>query len=446
MMPGLPPYLVTVSYPPGGTPPGYGFDVYRPESGVLTDGLGVRALGFVVRTSPLLGRPARISLRVEGVELAGAVLDIPRPDVLAAPRFAGRVPEEDILCGFDLLIPTFLSRRAQHVDMVAVLDSAAAAELREFKLATIHFTPQGEQPARDGVGVLAINSIGRSGSSLLCRLLGAHPAFCVPTWGGQYGEVFILGHYARALAVLSAEASPRELNKPLNEPDYMSLPLGYMRMDNQGDGHEAALAQDLLRAGYEAGSTLFHKATDIVADYMQRTKPTSTVWVEKTWNSKCVNIANRLLPGWRDVILVRHPRDFWRSQYLYLKKLNIRDADIRDHLGGTFGKLYHLANTVADMGALSLVIRYEDLIASPATQIALVLRHMGLPPIETCGIDFDAMARDQDELRERQSTGDSRSDDDVLFDDYMASRSRDERLMMGRVYERLGYAPDAPSP
>ncbi len=442
-MPGLPPYKVTVSYPPGGHPPGYGFDLYRPQSGMMSGGLGVRALGFVVRTSPLLGRPVRVSVRVGGVEMAGSVLDVPRPDVLAAPRFAGHVPEGDLHCGFDLLLPSFLSRREAPIDLVAVLATAETAELREFKLASVHFTPEMSEAPRDPIGVLTVNSIGRSGSSLFCRLLNAHPSFCVPTFGGQFGEVFILGHYARAIAVLSAEASPRELNKPLNEPDYMSLPLGFMLMDDPRGGRDMQLAQELMAIGFDAGRQMLLNASEIVAAHMRRTKPTATVWVEKTWNSKTVNIASQLLRRWHDVILVREPRDFWRSQHLYLKKLNIRDDDIHHHLSGTFGKLYHLANTIADMGDRALIIRYEDLIAEPAREIGRVLRRMELPSAEECGVDFGALAGERDLLRERQATGDARSDEDVLFDDYMASRSRDERISMERVYERLGYAQGA---
>lgn len=439
-MHGLPPFTVTFARPPGGYPPGFALSIDRPESGAIVEAFGVQVSGFVVRLHPGLRRPDRISFRVDGVELWAGAIDLPRPDVIAYEGFRGRVDPADVRCGFDLVAPSFISQRSATLEMVVMLENKETAEEFEFAFGTLTFASRAAPTLRrHPLGVLSVNSLGRSGSSLLCRLLQAHPAFCVPTLDGQCGETFVLGHYARALAVLSSEGALDQVNRMEHGPDFLSLPVAHTAMDGAGEGHERRLRQRIDRIALRHGVEMLEDVAAQVAAYMHRAKPGAEYWVEKSWNLASLNVGRLILPRWREIMLVRDPRAFWRSQIRFHAKIMTAPDAARQHLAGTLHKFFNFRNRYLDRRDAALLLRYEDLVADPGAALARVLGHLGLPAEPETMARVVAALEDDGGFRARLATEQSEADDAAPFEAFVAGLDALDRAKLATVLRQFGY-------
>lgn len=374
-MAAMPPFTVEVIAPESGWPDRYHFSIERPTPGQRHAGLTMNLRGFVVPKDDLTPLPKSLALAVRGVVLWRSEVNLSRPD-LASGELREQAIRAQFACGFDTMLPSFLSVREDPVVLcVEVEDAHGQQDL--IPLAAIRMTGAPPRPLRGSPRVLTVNSMGRSGSSLLCRMLAAHPGFMVPRLGGQYGEVFLLGHLARLVAALGSEGALSWVNRMQQEPDFAVQGPGYFGIDGREGHDDLTLQSALLARLVECAQTAFDSVLAVVQRHIDEHKPTATWWVEKSWSSSAAPLLGVFSAEWREVILVRRPADFVRSQSLFLGKVDVPREDRLRHLRSTAFKLSKFCASVLDRGEFACVVRYEDLVADPAVTLQRVLRHAG---------------------------------------------------------------------
>ena len=209
-----PPFRVTVELTPHLWPQGYEYALDGPADGSIAEAFSVELSGFILRPRELrrLSRPEALRFRVLGSVIWRCTVDLPRPDLLQSSRFRDIVDEQDIYCGFNTILPAFLTPAATPIEILVSVGQGDE-EKSEFCFGLVSFTPTNRQAQKfNSISVVNVNSIGRSGSSLLCKIFDSHPAFFVPKLFGQYGEVSIVNHYLRAISVLCSSGAASHLN------------------------------------------------------------------------------------------------------------------------------------------------------------------------------------------------------------------------------------------
>ena len=401
-MPTMPPYTVEVLEPEQGWPADLEFAIDAPLAGVLLHGLSVNFRGFVAPKSASAPWPRALVVLVQGVEVWRTAVELARPDLADSPVVEG-ARRMGMACGYDTVLPTFMDQTEAWFDLAAECELAEDAGLVRVPLARLRFMG-GTLPHRHGgVGIVTVNSIGRSGSSILCRLLAQHSRVHVPTLGGQYGEVFAIGQLARCLAVLGSEGSLTEINRLSVEPDFMSLRPGFNGMDAQTDGLEQHCRDAMLRSAVACGTKLLQEGLDEVSALARARKPRAAWWVEKSWSSASAPLLGLLASRWREIVLVREPQSFLTSQALFLAKLGLPRHEMLAHLSASPDKLERFYRSVRSRRGFVHLVRYEDLIDQPRRVLEGVVEYLGLGPSKGFVDRAERLVGRDDEFRRRLS-------------------------------------------
>ncbi len=416
--------------------------IERPIAGGVCESFSIEFKGFVARArGATLTRPRRLKFLVGRTQLRTCQINLPRPDAIT-PDARRAIEVGDVDCGFSTVLPSFLSRRDEAIEIHVEHDPDEMGNSLEYRLASIRFRAYARrrQPVKfDDIGLISVNSIGRSGSSLVCRVLDLHPACVAPKLEGQYGEVFILGHYLRAIGVLSSEGSLAELNK-FDLGDFLNLSVGYLRTDSQEPAHEAKLYKRIMSETRKQSIKLLGSVLGEVAKYARSAKPEAQYWVEKTWNWSSTNIAPSLIQNFREIIVLRHIRDFWRSQKLYQQKIRSAQEQVRLHADGTYYKYILLAEACCDRRPDVLVVRYEDLIADPRGQFGHVFQYLGVSYDDQLAEEVGRTTHGDGAHRSLMISSDSENTQPDGFDDYLALLTESERSYLGSLLTELGYS------
>ena len=376
-MPTMPPYAIEVLEPAQGWPTDLEFAIDAPLPGVPLHGLSVNFRGFVAPKTASAPWPRALVVLVQGVAVWRALVDLARPDLADSPMSEG-ARRMGMACGFDTALPTFMDLAEAPFELAAECESTEDKGLVRVPLARLRFVG-GTLPQRHGgVGIVTVNSMGRSGSSILCRLLAQHSRVHVPTLGGQYGEVFAIGQLARSLAVLGSEGSLTEINRLSVEPDFMSLRPGFNGMDAQPDGLEQHCRDVMLRSAVACGTTLLQEGLDAVTALARARKPRAAWWVEKSWSSASAPLLGLLANRWREIVLVREPQSFLTSQALFLAKLGLPRHEMLAHLSASPDKFERFYRSVRSRRGFVHLVRYEDLIDQPRRVLEGLVEYLGL--------------------------------------------------------------------
>lgn len=407
-----PPLRMRVTGPFAASDLGLDFSIDAPVSLQEFYALTVNLRGFVARVVAGGGLPHRLSFCVNHVELWSTLINLPRPDLMGDPRFAEGAAAAKTLCGFDTVLPTFLTQHDAPIAVMVELRGNGTSPEAVVQLASIFFEADNVYERHDGVGVLTVNSLGRSGSSLLCRLLSLHPKMVVPTLFGQYGEVFVVGHLARAVAMLGSQGALSFVNRVYADPDFAVMPSGYYGMDSSPDMAEDKFRDRLVGDTLAHGIAMFRHAMDQVSSFALQKKPEAAYWVEKSWNAPTTNIVQGLVSRWKEIVLVRHPAAFFRSQMNYHRKLQLPDDVVLDHLAATPDKLRHLQATIQDRRNHILLVRYEDLVADIEGELRRIFGYLELVVDDKYMTLAMTVLNQDDEFRAKISS-DGQIDDDI---------------------------------
>lgn len=226
---------------------------------------------------------------------------------------------------------------------------------------------------------LVVNSVGRSGSSLLCRILAMHHKVHVPTGSDQFGEISVCEYACRVASTLSSEGSYSALNRMGELPDFHSVEAPHLcsvmlRNPGSSEFQHAQLQRTLTEGARMLASNIL---TNYI-QFVQSDKPWVRYVAEKSWNSYNLNVLRLLFDAPREVFIVRKPSEFLRSQRAFLQKQGAKPEQIqRQHLA-TADRLGNLARSRFDRRGTSHVVKFEELITAPREALASLMEYLGL--------------------------------------------------------------------
>jgi hypothetical protein len=436
-----PPFRVTVELTPHLWPQGYEYALDGPTDGSIAEAFSVELGGFILRPRELrrLSRPEALRFRVLGSVIWRCPADLPRPDLLRSNQFGDFIDEQDIYCGFNTILPAFLAPAATPVEILVSVGKGDE-EKSEFCFGFISFTPVNEQAEKfSSISIVNINSIGRSGSSLLCKVLDSHPAFFVPKLFGQYGEVSIVNHYLRAISVLCSSGAASHLNGFEPYADFLAMPTGYLHLDS-GNAPGADLTSSLMAITRESMLGMFKSVLDEIANCARQSKPECSFWVEKTWNYLSSQIGPGLVTNMKEILLVRNIQGFWRSQYAFQRKMLVSDRDIKNHFAGTFDKYLNIISRYEASRDYVCLVKYEDLLKDPVEAFTRIFRFLGIEFEPSFADTVLVMVKGNDEHARYMKSDDQDVPEEFDLGRHVATLSTARRDFIEKRLSVLGYS------
>jgi hypothetical protein len=374
-----------------------------PQDGGMSDAWAVRVRGHLLSET---GPAQEIAAVVPGSVLAMAVTGLPTPEVAARHP---TVPGAEA-CGFTLLVDTLgLPQRFEFRLRAALSDGSrvkVAAIGGERRTLTTAYAPR-LQP-------LLVTSLGRMGTTLLMRMLAAHPgvvAYDRPPYEARGGKYW--------LHVLKTLAAPADARKRIGAPMEFHLePLA-------AGGNPFYSAAFAAWPEVEAWSGATY-VTDLAA-FCQRSidgwylataaaqredQEPLVYFAEKHFPDAYPRLLRELYPGARELFLVRDFRDMIASMRTYNARKGFGDFG-RESAQSDATWLADLRRGVValraawrDRGAPESLVRYEDLVRAPETALPPLLMFLGLDAApETVSRLIAAAAPDAPELRGHGTSG-----------------------------------------
>jgi hypothetical protein len=376
--------------------------VITPVAGGTSRSAAVRVSGHVLAAS---GPIQRVEAVVHGHVLASGTPNEATPDV------ASRLPAAPWAahCGFSLLVDTLILHRSFDFGLRVLLSDGTVVNIAsiggERHALTTAYSPR-LQP-------LIVNSFGRTGTTLLMRMLAAHPQ--VIMYDRPPYEIRSSKYWLHALRVLGT---------PTDARSQIGAAMQFHEDPRAAGGNpfyssEFAAAQEVE---VWSGSTYLE---DLVA-FCQRSiddwylataaaqnQPTAPLvfFAEKHFPDLFPRLLRDLYPGAREIFLVRDFRDMIASMLAYNAKKGSGDFG-RDRVDSDEAWLDYLRQNFTvlhfawqDRGEPDSLIRYEELVRYPGSVLTGLLTRLGLDASPATVADLLAVA----EAPELQGHGSSRS-------------------------------------
>jgi hypothetical protein len=348
------------------------FGIDSPRDGDRAEVYGLDIRGWA------LGRrqPVNAVLLVhDGVLLRRLPLDLPRPDVAEAHPQAANAQASGFFgpLGALDLSPTFEIRmRARLEDDTRVPLASIRGTRAELRT---RFAPR--------IRPLLLTTLGRTGSTAVARLLGAHPEI-VAYRPFEY-EPRVATYWLGVLRGLAEPASHRRqitpngpidgtwwlgldppLPRPIKDPDVQAW-LGGGAIEELAAFCQARIEELYLKVG-----TLFDR-------------PQPAYFVEKFRPDFVPSLMSELYPAAREIVLVRDFRDMLSSMFAYNAKRGIegfrrdRATSEADYVSDRVrGSVDALAGAWRAREGRAHLLRYEDLVLRPAETVEALLDYLGL--------------------------------------------------------------------
>lgn len=230
---------------------------------------------------------------------------------------------------------------------------------------------------------LAVTSLGRTGSSLLMRMLSVHPEIVVH--GTHPFEERWAQYWMQVLTVLSAPANHDYSSHPDHflrtvtlvghNPSVLGRPYNGSELRDWAGGkaieETAAFCQGMVESAYRA----------VLRD---QKRESARLFAEKCVPGHATDLMWQLYSDMRQIVLIRDPRDMMCSMISFDQKRGIRSfqeahEDALDtfcaRLASGFRRLITAWRTSE---ARSLLLRYEDLVGDPSGTARRIAGHCGL--------------------------------------------------------------------
>lgn len=376
--------------------------VIAPDDGSTSRSVALRVSGHVLAGSAPI---QRIEAVVPGHVLASGVPDDATPEVASrypAPPWAAQ-------CGFSLLVDTLILHRAFEFALRVILSDGTVVNVAtiggERLPLNVEYSPR-LQP-------LIVNSFGRTGTTLLMRMLAAHPQIIV--YDRPPYEIRGSKYWVHALRVLGTPADGRsQIGAAMQFHEDPRAAGG-----NPFYSSEFAAAQEVEDwSGSDYLGDLLAFCQRSIDDWYLATaaaqdEPTAPLvfFAEKHFPDLFPRLLCDLYPGSREIFLVRDFRDMIASMLAYNAKKGSGDFG-RDRVESDDAWLDYLHQNFTvlraawqDRGEPASLIRYEDLIRDPAAILASLLGRLGLDASPATVADLLAAA----EAPELKGHGSSRS-------------------------------------
>ena len=349
--------------------------VELPVEGGTSEAWAVRVSGHILAPG---GPVQEIVAVVPGLVLGTAVTGLATPDVAARhPGVSGAAA-----CGFTLLVNTLSLPQSFEFHLRATLADGSRVKVvlvsGERRLLQTAYAPR-LQP-------LLVNSFGRTGTTLLMRMLSAHPGVVIynrPPYEARGGKYWM--HMLKTLA------APTDARKRVGDPTAFHLePLAA-----GGNPFYSAAFAAWPEVEAWSGSTY---VSDLAA-FCQRSidgwyLATAAAqgqaiaplvyFAEKHFSDAYPQLLRELYPEARELFLVRDFRDMVASMLAYNARKGFGDFG-RSLVASDEAWLHHLHKTFLvlhaawqDRGEPGSLVRYEDLVRDPAATLPPLLDVLGL--------------------------------------------------------------------
>lgn len=296
---------------------------------------------------------------------------------------------------------------------------------------------------------LLVTSIGRTGTTLLMRLLAAHPA--VVAYRRHPYEARAAKYWLHLLKSLARPVDPRtrpgQPNEFHLEPSAFGSPFAtadFAAYDDAatwlGDGYLDDLAAFCLRSidgwyGRVAAA---------------QAQPEPAYWAEKMFPDDYAALTRELYPTAKEIVLVRDFRDMWASMRAYNERRGFGDfgqarADSEqawlDEMRNGAVRLYETAQA---RGPAARVVRYEDIVADPAATIAAILAYLELDAAATTiGAMVAAAESEIPELRAHRTSATVEASLGRWQRDLSPEQQAMARAAFDDILPAFGYDPNA---
>jgi hypothetical protein len=349
-----------------------------PVEGGTSDAFAVRVRGHALAAAG----PVQ---EVEAV-VPGLVVALDRP-TLPSPEVAARHPDVPWAaeCGFTLLVNTLILRRDFEFRLRATFANGSRADVALIS-GQRHPVETGYTPR---LQPLLVNSFGRTGTTLLMRMLAAHPAVVVyarPPYEARGGK-----YWMHVLKTLAAPTDPhKRVGAPMEfhlepsavggNPFYSSTFAAWPQVEAwSGAGYVerlAAFCQRSIDGWYLATATAQGQAIEPLVYF-----------AEKHFPDAYPRLMRDLYPAARELFLVRDFRDMVASMRAYNERKGSGDFG-RDKAGSDEAWLTYLRQNFLvlraawrDRGEPGSLVRYEDLVRDPASALRTLLTFLELDAV-----------------------------------------------------------------
>src|SRR5215213_10105077 len=368
-----------------------------PRDGRTSDAWAVRVSGHLLSET---GPVPEIAAVVPGSVLAMAATGLPTPEVAARHP---DVPGAEA-CGFTMLVDTLGQPQRFEFRLRATLEDGSrvkvAAIAGERRPLTTTYAPR--------LRPLLVTSLGRMGTTLLMRMLSAHPgvvAYDRPPYEARGGKYW--------LHVLKTMSAPTDASKRVGAP--MEFHLEPLAAGGNPFYSAAFAAWPEVEAW--SGSTYI---TDL-ATFCQRSidgwhlataaaqgerEDALVFFAEKHFPDAYPRLMRELYPDARELFLVRDFRDMVASMRAYNARKGFGDfgretaQSDADWLADLRRGVVALRDAWRERGDTMSLVRYEDLVRDPDATLPPLLASLGLDTApETVSRLIAAAAPDAPELR-----------------------------------------------
>jgi hypothetical protein len=377
--------------------------IETPVDGATSDAWAVRVRGHVLAA----GEPVQeVAAVLPGLVVATAKTGLPTPEVAAHhPDLPWAAT-----CGFTLLVNTLFLRQTFefHVRVTLADGSRVNVGLVSGQRRPLHseYTPR-LQP-------LLVNSFARTGTTLVMRMLSAHPGVVVydrPPYEARGGK-----YWLHVLKTLSAPTDARKrVGAPMEfhleplaaggNPFYSAAFDAWPEVEAwSGSSYImdlAAFCQRSIDGWYLATAAAQGESEDALVFF-----------AEKHFPDAYPRLMRELYPAARELFLVRDFRDMVASMLAYNARKGFgdfgREAAQSDAawLADLRRGVVALRDAWRDRGEPGSLVRYEDLVREPESALPPLLTFLGLDTApETLTRLIAAAAADVPELREHGTAG-----------------------------------------
>ena len=338
-----------------------------PRTGPV-DGYAFEVFGWVVSKAPV----AEVQFIHEQSVVASCELTVPRPDVATVYGGSSSV-------GFWKAIGTVGLAPAFTIEVWVVFQDGRRREIAE-----IHGTQQLTSAFTPSMQPIMVNSLGRSGSTLLMRMLAEHPDAIV--YERFPYETRVFSYWMHFMHVLAAPADTSQVESLqfwsdpkrlppfpyfLKDPAIGLVPREQVTLDRW---YATDQVEEFARVAQAAVESFYRE----YASTGKRTTP--AFFAEKIVPAGHIRPIMRLLyPRAREIFLVRDPRDTLVSVLAFNARRGFdsfgreRVETDEQYVGLIRTHMLSLVETWKGKSQYGALVRYEDLICSPTEQIRAML-------------------------------------------------------------------------
>jgi hypothetical protein len=345
----------------------YGGNVDTPGEGFAGDSYGLTIQGWVLSKRLAV---EHVEVLHEERSIAVVTLDVERPDIASGfPHVEGAERS-----GYHASVGALKLPEKFEIVLRAKLEDGTRLPLARLRGRRRPLAASGTSEIQP----LMVNTIGRSGSTLLVTLLGSHPD--VVAFSPFIKDARVSTYWVNVLQDL---AEPSSYLAPFDPPD-LDAPRWWLASGG-GELGEPEVEHWLGSGGVESVAGLCRAQIDAFYGHLAGERR-PRYFVEKYLPHQVVpDILAEMYPGARELILVRDFRDMLCSVIAFNRKRGwdafgrVEGGDDAEYVRTTMRQSATiLAKRLRGGATRPRLVRYEDLVEDPEPALAGLFEHLGL--------------------------------------------------------------------